>query len=176
MVLRITWKKLLLLGIILFVLGLSVFVFLVSFPQVETIYHNSVDLTTQGNYYSDSFRAESGYRLYLNFTTSSASEVLVRGQVVSIMFDVQGTTYKYDISIPRDDVYQVQILNRNAGLFTAYTNHYVGNFYLRRNAAYALPLYITALALVAVGILTLDCARAAWVVGYEKAKLRAQKS
>jgi len=100
------------LEIVLIALGLSVIVILTSFPQVETVTQNSFDLTTKQSYFSDRFRAESGYWLDLDITSTGASAVHVSGQVVGEIFKVEGTIYRYTVSIPQGDVYQIQVENK----------------------------------------------------------------
>lgn len=158
-------------------LGLSVVGLLTYFPQVETITQNSFDLTTKQSYFSDRFRAESGYWLDLDITSNGASVVHVSGQVAGEIFKVEGTAYKYSVKIPQGDVYQVQVENKMGHyewliIWTPDENHFGGNFYLRRSASYVLPLYITAFALVGVGSLLLTFS----VIGYQKDKRKAEMS
>jgi len=174
---RISWKKLSLLGIVLIALGLSVIVFLTSLSHIETVNQNTFDLSTKQSYYSDRFRAESGYWLDLDIATNGASAVHVSGQVVGEIFKVEGTAYKYSVRIPQGDVYQVQVENKMGHyewliIWTPDENHFSGNFYLKRNAWYVLPSYITAFALVGVGSLVLAFS----VMGYQKDKRKAELS
>jgi len=133
-------KKLLILGGVLFTTGVVMVAFLLSFPQVETAYQATFDMTTKGWYSSDKFRAEGGYWLDLDVSSTGPSILHVVGQTVGEIFKVEGSTYKYSVPIPRGDVYQVQVENK-AGhyellfFWTPDENRFSGNFCLKRRTA-----------------------------------------
>ncbi len=147
-----------LLGVALIILSLCVIALLAYFRPVETINHQSVDLTTQQSYYSDKFRAERGDWFDLDITSEGASVVHVSGQVVGEIFKVEGTTYKYTVSISQGDVYQVQVENKKGHSewfgfsWVPEDNHITGNLYLKGIAAYVEPMDIAAVILSAIGI------------------------
>jgi len=150
-------KKLFILGLILLVIGLSIISYLFLFPHTETVSQTSVDMTTTGSYFSDKFRAESGYWLDLDINSSGASTIHVNGQTVGEIFRVDGTTYKYSVSISSGDVYQVQVENK-AGHYSWFTwipdeNYITGNFYLKRTSVYFFQLMPIGAILLAVGSL-----------------------
>lgn len=174
---RISWKKLSVFGIILIGLGSSALAILTFFPQIETVTQNSFDLTTKQSYFSESFRAEKGDWLDLDITAAGHSAVHVRGQVVGEIFKVEGTTYKYKVSIPQDDVYQVQVENGMGHyewliIWTPDENHFTGNYHLRRTAWYVLPSYVTAFGLIITGSLMITAS----VIGYREDKRKAETS
>jgi len=174
---RISWKKLSVFGIVLIVLGLSLVGLLLCFSPIEMVTQNSFDLTTKQSYFSDRFRAERGYWLDLDVTSDGASAVHVSGQVVGEIFKVEGTAYEYSVWIPQGDVYQVQVENKMGHyellfFWTPDENHFSGNYYLKRDAWYVLPSYITTFALVGVGSLMLTIS----VLGYRKEKQKAEMS
>ena len=150
-----------LLGMVLLILGSCVFALLPYSPPIETKNHQSVDLTSKNIYYNfDKIRAEKGYWLDLDITSDGASLVRVTGQIAGEIFKVEGTAYKYEITIPQGDVYQVQIENRKGHYdwfsWTPDDNHIAGNLYLRgvgTVATYVAPLNIVAIVLSVIGIL-----------------------
>jgi RNA polymerase subunit RPABC4/transcription elongation factor Spt4 len=151
-------KKSMTLGLIVLVIGISVISFLLLFPHTDTVIQNSIDVTTTGIYSSDKFRAESGYWLDLDINSSGVSTIHVVGQTVGEIFRVDGTTYKYNVSISSGDVYQVQVENK-AGhyeyiiIWVPDENHIAGSFYLKRTAAYFFQLLPVGAILLAVGSL-----------------------
>jgi len=151
-------KKLLILGVALLITGLIIIGVLLLFPQIETVSQTSVDMTTTGSYFSDKFRAESGYWLDLDISSTGPSTVHIVGQTVGEIFKVDGSTYKYSILINRGDVYQVQVENK-AGhyefffFWTPDENHISGNFYLKRTPAYFYQLMSFGAIILVVGLL-----------------------
>jgi hypothetical protein len=117
--------------------GSVIIVFLSLFPQTEIVSQTAIDTTITGWYFSEKFRAESGYWLDLDISSTGASVLHVVGQIVGEVFRVEGSTYKYTVPISGDDVYQVQVENK-AGHFEFFTwvpheNHIIGNFYLKKS-------------------------------------------
>lgn len=150
-------KKLLILGVILSITGLVIIGVLLSFPQVETVYQTSVDITTTGWYNSDKFRAESGYWLDLDISSSGQSILHIVGQTVGEISKVEGSTYKYSIMISRGDVYQVQVENKEGHyellfFWTPHENHFTGSFLLKRTPAYSYHLMSFGAILFVVGL------------------------
>ena len=141
-------KKILILGVILFVTGLVSIVLLFSTPQVETAYQTSVDMTTRGWYNSDKFRAEDGYWLDLAISSSEPSALHIVGQTVGKVFKVEGSVYEYRVRISTSDVYQVQVENK-AGHARM---HIIGNFKLRRTPIHYHQLLLVDAIMLAVGL------------------------
>lgn len=150
-------KRLLILGTILFVTGLVSIVLLFSIPQVETVYQTSVDVTTTGWYNSDKFRAEGGYWLDLDISSTGPSALHIVGQTVGEVFKVEGSVYEYSVRISTSDVYQVQVENK-AGhyewlfIWTLDLNHIIGNFKLRRAPIHYHQLLSVDAIMLAVGL------------------------
>jgi RNA polymerase subunit RPABC4/transcription elongation factor Spt4 len=117
--------------------GLTIIAFLLLFPQTEIVSQTIIDTTITGWYNSEKFRAESGYWLDLDMSSTGASALHVVGQTVGEVFRVEGSTYKYAVPISRGDVYQVQVENK-AGhyeflfIWTPDENQIIGNFYLKK--------------------------------------------
>lgn len=153
---RFSWKKLLLVGIILIVLGFAVFVTLEFVPKLEAVNQQTFDLTTKPSYFSEPFHGERGDSLDLDITTSGQSEVVIRGQVVGEVFRVGGTRYQYSYPISKGDVYQMEIRNMVGHWEDIFTwvlddNHFSGSLYFRRTAFYVLPLTVLGFALIIIG-------------------------
>jgi RNA polymerase subunit RPABC4/transcription elongation factor Spt4 len=152
-------KKLFTLGVILLTAGTVVIGFLLLFPQAETVYQATVGVTTTGWFYSDKFRAEKGFWLELDISSTGPSILHVSGQAVGEIYNVEGSTYKYNIRIPAGDVYQVQVENK-AGhsewfgfVWVADENTFTGAFDLKRTPAYIPQLYLFSLVMLAAGAL-----------------------
>lgn len=150
-------KKLLILAAALLMAGLTIISVLLLFPQTEMVSQTTIDMTTTGWYNSDKFRAESGYWLDLDISSTGASVLHIVGQTVGEIFNVEGTTYRYSITIPSGDVYQVQVENK-AGhyewliIWTPDENHITGNFYLKRRPSYFYPLVSFGAIMLVVGL------------------------
>lgn len=129
---------------------------------VETVNQNSVDVTTKDSYYSDKFRAETGYWFDLDIVSDGPSVVHVSGQIVKEIFKVEGTKYQYEVSISQGDVYQVQVENKKGHsewfgfVWVPDDNHISGSIYLRRNVPVVdilgIYLLIPAIILIVTGI------------------------
>ncbi len=150
-------EKNLILGVILFVTGLVSIVLLFSTPQVETAYQTSVDITTKGWYNSDKFRAEDGYWLDLDISSTGPSALHIVGQTVGEVFKVEGSVYEYSAKILTSDVYQVQVENK-AGhheliyIWTLDENHIICNFKLRRTPTHSHQLLSVDAIMLALGL------------------------
>lgn len=150
-------KKFLILGVILFVTGLVSIVLLFSTPQVETAYQTSVDITTKGWYNSDKFRAEDGYWLDLDISSTGLGALHIVGQTVGEVFKVEGSVYEYSVKVLTSDVYQVQVENK-AGhheliyIWTLDEKHIIGNFKLRRTPTHSHQLLSVDAIVLALGL------------------------
>ncbi len=151
------FKKVMSIGLVLLVIGSSVISALLLFTTPQVVAGGSVDVTTQGSYFSDKIRSESGDWFEFDIISSGASSIHVIGQTVGEVFNVDGTTYKYSVPIPSGDVYQVQVENK-AGhyewviIWVADDNHISGNLYLKRTPAYFFQLLPLGAILLAVGL------------------------
>lgn len=135
----------LILSIVLLAAGLSSLLAGFLAPNNETLTLTTVDTTTKGSYSSNKFRAEVGYWLVLDLSSSGPSTLRVVGQSAGEIFKIDGTTYKYTVTITAGDVYQV-IVDNKAGhyeffiFWTVDDNHYLGNLYLKATPSYLFPL------------------------------------
>lgn len=153
-------RKLLILGVALLIVGLLIISVLLLFTQPETVSEAPVDTTTTGSYFSEKFRAESGYWLDLDISSSGASTIHILGQTVGEIFKVDGTTYRYRVQTSKGDVYQVQVENK-AGhtewfgfVWVPDENHITGIFYLKRTPTYFYQLMAFGAIMLTAGLLT----------------------
>ncbi len=138
--------------------GIIIIGVLFSFPQVETVYQISVDITTTGWYNSDKFRAESGCWRDIDISSTEASALHIVGQTVGEIFTVEGSTYKYSVSISRGDVYQVQVENKHGHhewfgfVWVPDENHFSGNFHLKRTPEYYYSFLLSGAIILVIGL------------------------
>lgn len=147
-------QEFLILGMALIVTGLAI-IAMSSFFTAETVSHVTIETTTTSSYSSDKFRAERGYWLEFDVSTTQSSTVSVEGQTVGKIFEVSGYVFKYGASVSDGDVYFVKVKN-NGGRWDWFTwipfdDHIVGHFSLKKPPAYYLPLVLSGAILVTIG-------------------------